>query len=113
GRPADSGGEASRRPVARPGAAQRGEPAGAGVGMSHELERLETLAEIDGLIADLERFSARDVSWPAAREAEARLKRLLERTATMRVRIEAPLVVATLGGTGVGKSTLVNALVGD
>jgi hypothetical protein len=81
--------------------------------MSHELERLETLAQIDGLVADLERFSARDVAWPPAREAEARLKRLLERTATMRVRIEAPLVVATLGGTGVGKSTLVNALVGD
>jgi hypothetical protein len=81
--------------------------------MSHELERLETLAQIDGLVADLERFSARDVAWPPAREAEVRLKRLLERTATMRIRIEAPLVVATLGGTGVGKSTLVNALVGD
>jgi hypothetical protein len=80
--------------------------------MSHELQRLETLAEVDGLVADLERLAAQDVAWRPAREAEGRLKRLLDRTATLRVRIEAPLVVATLGGTGVGKSTLVNALVG-
>ncbi|MGC3971540.1 MAG: GTPase domain-containing protein [Pirellulales bacterium] len=41
------------------------------------------------------------------------IERLLERTATLRLRVESPLVVATLGGTGVGKSTLVNALCGD
>ena len=31
----------------------------------------------------------------------------------LRIRLEAPLVVATFGGTGTGKSTLVNALVGQ
>jgi len=31
---------------------------------------------------------------------------------TLRIRLEAPLVVATFGGTGTGKSSLVNALVG-
>jgi len=36
----------------------------------------------------------------------------LARVDTLRVRLDAPLVVATLGGTGTGKSTLVNALVG-
>ncbi|NLY00471.1 MAG: GTPase domain-containing protein [Rhodopirellula sp.] len=40
------------------------------------------------------------------------IRRLEERTRTLRIRLEAPLVVATLGGTGVGKSALVNALAG-
>ena len=40
------------------------------------------------------------------------MRRLTERAASLRVRIEAPLVVATLGGTGTGKSALVNAIVG-
>ena len=41
------------------------------------------------------------------------VKRLTARAETLRVRLEAPLVVATLGGTGTGKSSLVNALVGS
>ena len=81
--------------------------------MSHELEHLELLAEIDALVRELSGWNHQRVDWPAARACQALIKRLLERTATLRIRVEAPLVVATLGGTGVGKSTLVNALVGD
>ena len=80
--------------------------------MSHELEHLELLAEIDALVRELESWNARRPDWPAARDAALLVKRLLDRTATLRIRIDAPLVVATLGGTGVGKSTLVNALAG-
>ena len=42
----------------------------------------------------------------------ALVRRLLTRLETLRIRLEAPLVVATFGGTGTGKSSLVNALVG-
>lgn len=81
--------------------------------MSHELEHLELLAEIDALVRQLREWNGREFAWPAAQACRTLIERLLQRTATLRVRIEAPLVVATLGGTGVGKSTLVNALVGD
>ena len=40
------------------------------------------------------------------------VRRLTQRATSLRVRIEAPLVVAMLGGTGTGKSALVNAIVG-
>jgi hypothetical protein len=44
---------------------------------------------------------------------KALLRRVLERVETLRLRLETPLVVATFGGTGTGKSTLVNAIVGE
>lgn len=77
-----------------------------------ELAHLELLADVDSLMSDLETWGDRAPDWPAARHARALVKRLAERTSTLRVRLDAPLVVATMGGTGTGKSTLVNALVG-
>jgi energy-coupling factor transporter ATP-binding protein EcfA2 len=81
--------------------------------VSHELEHLTLLAEVDALLAAIKAWHDREVPWAAARECRTLVGRLLQRTESVRVRIEAPLVVATLGGTGVGKSTLVNALAGD
>lgn len=80
--------------------------------MSSELAHLELLADVDSLMTELDAWSRRARDWPPARQAQALVRRLAERTDTLRVRLEAPLVVATLGGTGTGKSTLVNALVG-
>src|SRR5581483_139476 len=80
--------------------------------MSSELLHLELLAEVDSLLGEIAAWSRRADDWPPARHAQALVRRLSERTDTLRVRLEAPLVVATLGGTGTGKSTLVNALVG-
>jgi len=74
---------------------------------------LEILAEIDSLAGQLRRWADDAPQWPAADSCRAIIGRLLARTETLRVRLEAPLVVATLGGTGTGKSSLVNALVGD
>ncbi|MHB8902317.1 MAG: hypothetical protein ACYC6Y_26455, partial [Thermoguttaceae bacterium] len=77
-----------------------------------ELAHLELLAEIDTLTGTLQRWAE---SAPACEEAKvcgALVRQLVDRAATARVRLEAPLVVATLGGTGTGKSALVNALVG-
>jgi len=80
--------------------------------ISHGFEHLEILAEIDALAARLGRWAGDAPRWPAAEACWAIVRRLLERTDALRVRLEAPLVVATLGGTGTGKSSLVNALVG-
>ncbi len=59
------------------------------------------------------RLGPRSPDWPPARHCQMLVKRLTARAETLRVRLEAPLVVATLGGTGTGKSSLVNALVGS
>ena len=75
-------------------------------------DHLEILAEIDSLAGQLRRWATQGPDWPEADSARAIVDRLLARTEAMRVRLEAPLVVATLGGTGTGKSSLVNALVG-
>ncbi|HEX4129941.1 MAG TPA: GTPase domain-containing protein [Pirellulales bacterium] len=80
--------------------------------MPGELAHLELLAEVDALVGELRDWSRRAPPWPPARQAQALLHRLEERIDTLRLRLEAPLVVATLGGTGTGKSALVNALAG-
>ena len=77
-----------------------------------ELEHLELLAEVDALLGRLQRWADRAPPWQPAEPCRALVGRLAERAESLRVRLEAPLVVATLGGTGTGKSTLVNALVG-
>jgi hypothetical protein len=81
--------------------------------MTHpELAHLELLAEVDSLTEALERWGGTTPDWQPARTSRALVTRLIERTKTLRVRLESPLIVATLGGTGTGKSALVDALVG-
>ena len=77
-----------------------------------ELAQIELFAEIDELVARLRRFVETDSPWEPLNHCRAILRRLLSRVEALRIRLEAPLVVATFGGTGVGKSALVNALVG-
>jgi len=79
---------------------------------SPELAHLELLAEIDALNEALDRWASAAPDWPSARTCQALIRRLIERIGSTRIRLAAPLVVATLGGTGTGKSALVNALVG-
>lgn len=78
-----------------------------------ELAHLELLAEVDSLTEAVERWAETVPDWQPARMCQAMVRRLIERTRTLRIRLDAPLVVATLGGTGVGKSALVNALLGE
>ncbi len=77
-----------------------------------ELDHLELLAEIDALGARLRRWADAPPPWQPAELCQALVRRLLGRAESLRVRLEAPLVVATLGGSGTGKSALVNAMVG-
>ncbi len=77
-----------------------------------ELAHLELLAEIDTLTRTLQRWADSAPECEEARISSALVRQLVDRAATARVRLEAPLIVATLGGTGTGKSALVNALVG-
>ncbi len=78
-----------------------------------EIPQLEALAAIDELVHETEAWADRSTDWAPARRSRALVKRVLTRVETLRVRLEAPLVVATFGGTGTGKSSLVNALVGE
>ncbi len=77
-----------------------------------ELAHLELLAEVDALVGRLNRWADDSPDWRPAEKCRALVRRLVDRADSLRVRLEAPLVVATLGGTGVGKSALLNALLG-
>jgi hypothetical protein len=81
--------------------------------MSDPLRQLELLAEIDMLVDRLRRWADEAPDWQPAEYCRAVVRRLIERTDKLRMRLEAPLIVATLGGTGTGKSALVNALLGE
>lgn len=80
---------------------------------SQDIEHLDLLADVDALMTELRLWAKRRPDWAAARGCAAKVRRLSDRVDTLRVRWQAPLVVATLGGTGTGKSALVNALVGE
>ena len=77
-----------------------------------ELAQLELLSQIDDLVSRLKQWAEHDSPWEPMNRSRALVRRLLSRVETLRIRLESPLVVATFGGTGTGKSTLVNALVG-
>jgi len=79
----------------------------------YKLADLELLAEIDTLTEDLRAWAAGAPAWEPARTVQAFIRRLLERVEKIRIRLDAPLVVATLGGTGTGKSALLNAILGQ
>lgn len=79
---------------------------------SPELAQLEMLAQVDQLVERLARWIEPESPWQPLDHCRALLRRLLTRVETLRIRLEAPLIVATFGGTGTGKSALVNALVG-
>lgn len=82
--------------------------------MQHgELAHLELLAEVDALVERLDRWAGDAPRWDVAAPCGTLVKRLIERTRKLRIRLDSPLIVATLGGTGTGKSTLINALVGE
>ncbi len=77
-----------------------------------DLSQLELLSRIDRLIERCDAWPSSASAWEPARQARLFLQRVLPRVRSVRERLEMPLVVAMFGGTGTGKSTLVNALLG-
>lgn len=78
-----------------------------------EFDRWRLLAEVD---ADLDAFAAwaqHVPHWPPLLREQAFARHVIDRAKAIRSRLDAPLLVATLGGTGTGKSSLVNAIVGQ
>lgn len=78
-----------------------------------ELAQLQMRAQVDSLVARLKAWAETDSPFLPLQECRALVQRLLDRLGTLQIRLEAPLVVASFGGTGSGKSTLINALVGQ
>lgn len=78
-----------------------------------ELAQLDHLARLDTLVEDTRSWSTRPCRWRPATRSQAVVSQVLERVETLRLRMDAPLVAATFGGTGTGKSSLVNALLGS
>lgn len=77
-----------------------------------DLNQLELLSQVDHLLRQVHVWTESPSPWQPVVQAQGLLRRVLARTDSLRIRLEAPLVVATFGGTGTGKSSLVNALVG-
>ncbi len=79
---------------------------------TNAIAHLEMLAEVDELTSRLTDWAQEDSPWEPLARSQSLVHRVLDRVDTLRIRLEAPLIVATFGGTGTGKSALVNALIG-
>ncbi|RMF88641.1 MAG: hypothetical protein D6741_18865, partial [Planctomycetota bacterium] len=70
-------------------------------------------SEFDAILDRVDAWVEHRPRWRAAEVCRNIVGSLRPRLTRIRSRAVAPLIVATLGGTGTGKSTLINALVGD
>ncbi|MBX3439193.1 MAG: hypothetical protein KF861_17010, partial [Planctomycetaceae bacterium] len=73
--------------------------------MSHEdVLRFEMLADVDDLVARTLQWTREEWTWEPLQRCASMLHRVLGRVESLRIRLESPLIVATFGGTGTGKS---------
>ncbi|MCL2303953.1 MAG: 50S ribosome-binding GTPase [Planctomycetaceae bacterium] len=73
----------------------------------------QSWSESESIGDRLQSLSASLPNWEPARNCRNWIEQFTARTAAIQRRIGMPLIVAFLGGTGTGKSTLVNALLGE
>lgn len=70
-------------------------------------------ADFDELVESLARWAESGPAWPPARRVRAEWEQVAARLDRTRRELSRMLVVGVIGGTGTGKSTLVNALAGS
>src|SRR5262245_9771922 len=71
------------------------------------------MADFDLLVAAVKRWIDGAPAWPPFERAKVLYERIAPRLDELRVNLDRVLVVGVVGGTGTGKSTLLNALVGQ
>lgn len=79
-----------------------------------ELERAgsDEFTRFDALVSGIERWSVSVPGWLPGQAIRSEWQEITDRLEKMRQELSRVLVVGVIGGTGTGKSTLVNALVG-
>ncbi|QDT39376.1 dynamin family protein [Stratiformator vulcanicus] len=80
---------------------------------SDDIEEIEFMGRVDRLFDRVTTWANASTTWEPLSETQAVVRRTLDRVGHLRDRETVPLIVATFGGTGTGKSSLVNALVGE
>lgn len=71
-----------------------------------------SMAEFDGLLRDLGTWTSELPDWPPYRRARALWSRVASQLQALQARLDQVLVIGLVGGSGTGKSTLLNAIVG-
>ncbi len=79
---------------------------------AHALADSPDFAAFDTLVEGLSRWAGSQSDWPPARRVAAEWEAVAPRLDRARRELSRVLVVGVIGGTGTGKSTLVNALAG-
>ncbi|MGL6196150.1 MAG: GTPase, partial [Thermoguttaceae bacterium] len=73
----------------------------------------EIWSKPDWIGDSLDEWANQPIEWEPAQNCRKRVEQFTNRTASLRHRLGMPLIVAFLGGTGTGKSTLINAVLGE
>lgn len=71
------------------------------------------MAEFDRLLTNVQQWIETTPAWPPFDRARALWARIAPRLDKLRIDLDRVLVVGVVGGTGTGKSTLLNALIGQ
>jgi GTPase SAR1 family protein len=73
----------------------------------------EQLSKVQHLVSELRHWITSAPKWEPFEQARALERRLAPELERFNVRVDSVLVVGVVGGTGVGKSTFINAIVGE
>ena len=93
--------------------ANKDEFGGTSAALEQDWEQHRQLAEYDQLLVRLKRWVQDAPKWEPFEEASALFRRIEPELQDIRLRLQSVLVVGLVGGSGTGKSSLINALIGE